>query len=491
MKKIIASLISIIIFCAFIPETQAKTLRALLNYTIFNVPDKEPFIETYLSVAGESVIFEKNDREQFQALIEVTFIFRQNNEIKEFDKYQLFSPEIIDTNLIDFDFIDQQRYFMPEGDYEMEIIISDLKAGKKPFSFIQPVSISFHKEDICFSGIQLVKSVSPMTETNILTKGGYDLVPMVFNFFPESINKFTYYVEIYNAEKALGQEEKFLVTCFIRSFETGIPIREYTSHKRMDAKPVVSLLNEYDITRLPSGNYTLVIEVRNKNNELLSTNELFFQRSNPNIEYNLDELAGIDVQITFASQYTSNNTLNEYLRCLSPIATELEKNFIYKQSPSAGLQTNQQFFYNFWSARDMQNPEKAWNDYHIQVQAVNMAYKTQIHKGYETDRGRVYLKYGPPNVISESYHEPSSYPYEIWHYYELSDNQRNKRFVFYTHDLVTNNFVLLHSDAIGEISNYRWQVFLNSRWYDPYNVDYRMAPRIYGSWADDYYRNPR
>ncbi|MFO7614523.1 MAG: GWxTD domain-containing protein [Bacteroidales bacterium] len=491
MKKIIPSLIILFVFCVSIPETHAKTLRALLNYTIFNVPDKGPFIETYLSVAGESVIFEKNEREQFQALIEVTFIFRQNNEIIEFDKYQLFSPEISDTTVIDFDFIDQQRYFMPEGDYEMEIIIADMKSGKKPFSVIQPVSLRFHYEDICFSGIQLVKSVSPMTETNILTKGGYDLVPMVFNFFPESLNKFTYYVEIYNVEKVLGQEEKFLVSSHIRSFETGIPIREFTSHKKMDAKPVVSLLNEYDITRLPSGNFTLVIEVRNKNNELLSTNELFFQRSNPKIEYNLDELAGIDVQTTFASLYTSNDTLKEYVRCLSPIATELEKNFIYKQSPSAGLQTNQQFFYNFWSARDLQNPEKAWNDYYIQVQAVNMAYKTQIQKGYETDRGRIYLKYGPPNVISESYHEPSSYPYEIWHYYELSDNQRNKRFVFYTHDLVTNNFVLLHSDAIGEISNHRWQVFLNSRWYDPYNVDLRNSPRIYGGRAEDYYRNPR
>ncbi|MBW6460293.1 MAG: GWxTD domain-containing protein [Bacteroidales bacterium] len=491
MKSIFTATILIAICCALPSSVQARTLKALFNYTIFNVPDKGPYIETYLSVAGESVVFEKNKSDQFQAMIEVTYIFRQNNEIKEFDKYQLYSPEITDTTQNFFDFIDQQRYFMPEGVYEMEIIIADLKAGKKPFSAIQPVSIRFEKDNVCFSGIQLVKSITPVTEANILTKGGYDLVPMVYNFFPESLHKFTYYTEIYNAEIVLGQGEKFLVTSNIRSFETGNPIREYASYKRMDAKPVVTLLNEYDISRLPSGNYTLVIEARNKNNEILSVNELFFQRSNPNIEFNLNDLTGIDIQATFACRFTNNDTLQEHLRCLVPIAIELEKNFIYKQSPAAELKTKQQFFYNFWLARDLQNPEKAWQDYYFQVQAVNIAYKTQIQKGYETDRGRVYLKYGPPNVISESYNEPSSYPYEIWHYYELSDNQRNKRFVFYTHDLVTNNFTLLHSDAIGEVSNYRWQVFLNSRWYDPYNVDVRQAPGIYGGRADDYYRNPR
>jgi hypothetical protein len=76
-------------------------------------------------------------------------------------------------------------------------------------------------------------------------------------------------------------------------------------------------------------------------------------------------------------------------------------------------------------------------------------------------------------------------------YYQLGENQRNKKFVFYAFDMVTNNFKLLHSDAIGEIQNYKWEIFLNNRWYDPYNVDAEQAPNLYGGHADDYYRNPR
>jgi GWxTD domain-containing protein len=490
MKKVLLT-IFVPALLILTPALQAKNIQAYLNYSTFMVPDKGPYIETYLSVAGESVVYIKNNNGQFQGSIEVTFIFRQNGEIKDFDKYQLFSPEIADSSNINFSFIDQQRYFIPQGDYEMEIIISDLNAGKKPFSAIQPVALKFDDNGICFSGIQLVKSFSISTQQNITTKGGYDLIPMIHNFFPETLNKLTYYSEIYNSDKTIGAAEKFLVVSQIKSFETGNSLKDFISYKKYDAKPVIPVLNEYDISRLPSGNYLISMEVRNKTNELIAKNELFFQRSNPNIQYELQDLAAVDVNSTFANRINSNDTLQEFINCLDPIATELERTFIGKQSKAADLKTKQQFFYSFWFSRDQLNPEKAWREYYDQVLIVNAAYKTQISKGYETDRGRVYLKYGAPNIISESYNEPSSYPYEIWHYYELGDNQRNKKFVFYTTDLLTNSFVLLHSDAIGEISNYKWQIFLNSRWYDPYNVDAEKPPSIYGSEVEDFYRNPR
>lgn len=490
MKKFIIPILACI-FCSVLIPLQAKNLQAYLNYTIFNVPGQKPYIETYLSVAGETVVYILNDKAQFQGSIEVTFIFRQKDEIKEFDKYQLFSPEIQDTTAIDFSFIDQQRYFIPEGEYEMEIIISDLNTETKPFSAIQPVSVQFDDSKICFSGIQLVKSFTPSLEQNILTKGRYDLIPMVYNFYPESVSNLTYYAEIYNSEKMLGTAEKFLVVSMIKSFETGNTLKDFVSYRKYDAHEVVPVLNEYDISRLPSGNYRLLIEVRNKQNEMIADKEIFFQRSNPNIQFQLEDLAAIDVNSTFASRIKSNDTLQEFIKCLDPIATDLEKTFIYKQSELADLKTKQQFFYNFWSSRDIVNPENAWIEYYNQVLIVNNVYKTPISKGYETDRGRVYLKYGPPNIISESYNEPSSYPYEIWHYYVLGESQRNKKFVFYTHDMITNNFKLLHSDAIGEISNFKWQIFLNNRWYDPYNIDAVAPPGTYGSQAEDYYRNPR
>ena len=489
MKKLITVFLLFLLIAPF--SGQAKNLRAFLNYSIFNHPTEGPYLETYLSVYGKSVNFVRNDNGMYQSVIEITLIFKEGEKITDFDKYELFSPEVSDTNQLAFDFLDQQRYFLPEGNYELVISILDKNGNKKPFSASQPIEIGFEQYNVCFSGIELVDSFTQATEQSILTKSGYDIIPMVHNFYPETRTKMGFYTEIYNSVKYFGQAEKFLVSCFVESFETGNIMKDFICHKRLDTRDVVPILNEFDISSLPSGNYKLAIEARDKSNKLVSRNEIFFQRSNPSIELELDDLAAIDVSKTFAYSINNKDTLNEFIRCLAPRATELEKNFIYKQLDNADIRTKQQFFYNFWKTRDEFNPARAWMDYYDLVRIVNAAYKTQIHKGYETDRGRVYLQYGPPNIISESYNEPSSYPFEIWHYYELGDRQRNKRFVFYTYDLITNNFKLLHSDAIGEVYNYRWQVFLNNRWFDPYNMDVDKSPDIYGGRADDYYRNPR
>ena len=105
----------------------------------------------------------------------------------------------------------------------------------------------------------------------------------------------------------------------------------------------------------------------------------------------------------------------------------------------------------------------------------------------------MFLKYGAPDRIVQSYSEPGAYPYEIWHYYTLG-SQRNKKFVFMTLDIVTNDFKLIHSDAVGELNNFRWTTEIYKRTYGTYydyGVDNAAAPDSYGDKAKDYYDNPR
>ncbi|GAB1402954.1 hypothetical protein MASR1M74_01320 [Lentimicrobium sp.] len=78
--------------------------------------------------------------------------------------------------------------------------------------------------------------------------------------------------------------------------------------------------------------------------------------------------------------------------------------------------------------------------------------------------GRVYLKYGSPNSITDMPFETGgmlgegSIPYQIWHYYELDNGrQRNKKFVFASSELLSKDYTLIHSDALGEIQNWGWQ----------------------------------
>lgn len=64
-----------------------------------------------------------------------------------------------------------------------------------------------------------------------------------------------------------------------------------------------------------------------------------------------------------------------------------------------------------------------------------------------------------------------------------------------TRDIATNDFQLIHSDAVGELNNFRWQTEIYFRTYGTYN-DYGTdgtadSDKSYGDHAGDYYNNPR
>jgi len=488
MKKIIFLIIIAFTFSIF--STQAKDLKAYLFYCTFLSPEEGPFIETYISVDGNSVLFEKNESGKFQGVLEITMLFKLNSEIKDFMKYDLLSPEIDDTTNINFHFIDQQRFLLPNGVYDFEILIADKNRETLPFIITRPVNIDFPYDKVSLSGIELIESFTKTESQNALTKSGYDLVPFVSNFFPDNINKLTFYSEVYNTDKVLGQDEKFLISYYIESYETERALPKYIRYKKETSNSVCILFNEFDISDLPSGNYSLAIEIRDRENNLLVSNSLFFQRSNPNIQINIHDISTINIKNTFVEKFTSMDTLVENIRSLSPISTQLEKSFARNLVKDPDLKIMKQYFWNFWVTRDNLDPEDAWLKYADEVKKVNASYATVTKEGYESDRGRVYLKYGPPNAISESYNEPNAYPYEIWHFYELN-SQRNRKFVFYTHELATNDFELVHSDAVGEINNYQWQFFIHDRGNNPANIDQQRMENHWGSKINDYFDNPR
>jgi GWxTD domain-containing protein len=469
---------------------KGKNLSAYLSYTSFYSPNDGPYLETNLSVVGSTVTYVKKSDGKFQGSIQVIMLFRKEQKIVHFNKYELRSPELEDTTNLDFQFIDQQRILLPNGSYDFEIQISDMAADAKPVIVNQPLELNYPEDKVTVSGIQLVESYKKAEQTGKLTKSGYDITPYVHTYYPGDMNRLIFYSEIYNTAKLLGADQKFLISYYLEDANLHKPVQEYIKHKKESCNEVIVLFSEFDIANLRSGNYSLAIEVRDQNNKLVGLNKLFFQRSNPKIQINPEDIAAISVEGMFTSRINDMDTLRDYIKCLEPISSEMEANFARSYLASASKDKLQKYLYNFWYERNEANPYEEWIKYLNEVNKVNLAYSTQIHKGYETDRGRVYLRYGPPNSISESYNEPGTYPYEIWHYYQLN-SQRNRKFVFYTHDIVTNDFVLIHSDAIGELSNYRWQQVIYGRVDPGFNIDEGVKEDPWGGRSKEYFDLPR
>jgi len=82
----------------------------------------------------------------------------------------------------------------------------------------------------------------------------------------------------------------------------------------------------------------------------------------------------------------------------------------------------------FWAARDPDTStteNEALQQYLERVQYVLKEY-SQFGPGWRSDRGRIYIKYGPPEQVDTAMDSRAQGEYEIWRYYS-----RNLNFVFY------------------------------------------------------------
>lgn len=457
-----------LIFFVFYSLSSQGALKAYLSYSTFMSPQSESYFETYLTVIGQSIIYKKNSNGKFQGIVEVHLLFKQNDSIKSFQKYNLHSQEVDDTIKSRLNFIDVQRFALPNGTYDFELQISDKNNNTAPFKWKETVTIDYSSKKIIVSDIELLESYSKSTKESMLTKNGYDLVPYVSEFYPENFNRLAFYCEIYNTKTSLVKDEKFVISYFIQSAEGKNTMSDFAGFSTQKANSVNILLSSFQINSLPSGNYYLVVEVKDKNNSLLASKKRFFQRKNPVAKIKVEDLSSLNVTNSFAGQITNKDTLLDYIKSLRPIATTSEKSFIDDNALTSEITLLQQFFYNFWDTRSSKQPEQEWLRYKADVVKVNATFSSHPLKGYDTDRGRVYLQYGPPDNRSVNEYGGSNLTnigneqgavvlntpgsYEVWQYFKLQ-NQTNRRFVFVNSDFASNNYKLIHSDARGEFYN--------------------------------------
>lgn len=488
-KTFIGTLVFILLQCGML----SAKMSAYFSFCTFNQPKGGPFIETYLTVMGNTVTFAPGFSGKSQSKIEVQWVLKQEDKIVFFDKYNLLSPELENEKADKPNFLDQQRIPAANGAYTLELTISDKNTPDSKFTASQKVEVKFPVESVSISDLQLLESFSKSQGNEKMAKSGYVLVPYISDFYPESMEQIKFYCEIYNTKVMLG-DDYYLARYAIVNDNNKQVLNNLVVSKKMKTEDVGVLMAELPLTQVPSGNYTLNVEVRNKNNEMLAHKSVFFQRS-----YKLaikeveptDDFSLFDINNTFVSNYTNKDTLKDYIACLYPISGKSDRQVADNQIALASVKSMQQYFYYFWTRQDKANPEKKWLEYKAEVDKVNSAYGTRNTKGYDTERGRVYLHYGEPNTIESSENDPNTYPYEIWHYYSIG-TQTNRKFVFYARDRSSNNYELLHSDVSGEPSAFDWQLKLHEK-STQYGVDLDAdkAPKSYGDKSEDIFNNPK
>lgn len=465
----------------------AKAIDAQFRYCVFQQPDKGPYIETYLSVNSRSIAFTAIGPNQLQGAIELTIDFSRNDTIVLFDKYTLKSP-VIDTNgRTDFAFLDMQRFGLPAGTYTMHLRITDKNDSSNTANAIEKIVFGEVPTKPSLSDVMLVSKISPATASSSLSKNGLALLPRASTFFGDGEDTLQYYFEIYGSQQ-LAADSIFIVRTWLETAE-GAAVANASKFYKRAPRSVVAIADAMLLDEVPSGNYSLKIEVRSRFNELLAQQLIHLQRMNSSIAFDEQKILATLLGGTFVDKF-NREQLKEFIKATRPIAQRNEREYadnLMKQK-EVDEELLKRYLFSFWEARDKANPVVPFEKYQEEVNKANQLFSSKINKGHETERGRVYLQYGAPNSRTVIDNEPSAYPYEIWWYYEFK-GQRNIRFVFYNPDMVTNDYQLLHSEALGETFDPQWRLILFSRTTSFQNLDDTRNRDHFGTRLEDNFRN--
>ncbi len=436
--------------------SQTLSTNTSVRSCMFMHPQQGAYIETYLVVGGNLIKYIPVTGNQFQGAIEVQVMAVSGNDVLNFDKYLLNTPAISDTSDLNFSIIDQRRLSVPNKAMSVEVKITDINNPENIYQSTEAM-IPFTTEAVQISDVQLIDSYITATAENNFTKNGMEMKPYPLTYYPTTQNKLICYGEVYNTEKFIGAP--FLMTYTLRNSSTNEINQHFYQYSKFNAAPVVSFLREFDISNLPTGNYNIVVEVRSIKNELIVQKQVFIQRTNRSGVNAWENISMTNTQGTFVDEYSAEQ-LSYFLDVLRPRATSTEIALIESLIPVQDVELKKRFLYNFWLHRNSSAPYDEWLKYLELVQTANKSFGTPSRDGYKTDRGRVFLEYGPPYDVVTSVNEPGAYPYEIWFYATLPDKQSNIGFAFYEPSLVSNDYVLLHSNARGELHDPRWKIVL-------------------------------
>ncbi|MEO6037857.1 MAG: GWxTD domain-containing protein, partial [Saprospiraceae bacterium] len=455
MKNMLRSCIGALLLTAL--PGLAHALDVGLSFAVYATPD-DPYVEINLEVAAGTVNYLHVDSTRLQAGVEVMMLIKKGELVTAFQKYLLSSPVVRFPQAL----LDVKRFQVPPGDYTLEVQVQDLNDSLNTKTLVHPLHVAI-PASIYLSDLQLLGGFKPDNSDNVFTKNGYFLEPLPFAFYDRKAIKLAFYAEVYHADQTI-RDSSYLVRYFIEQ-ERGNGIKTLISSgsQRKKPGPIDAILVQMDISRVESGNYSLTVELRNAANQLLVARTLPFQRSNP-----LYQIAEKDITNELVGQQfvqrLDEKTLRYALQAVGVLATGDDSQTLKNILAGEDLQQMRFYLFRHFARKDPNNPEDAYNKYMQVAVAADKKFKSGFRYGFETDRGRTYMRFGAPEDMIHVEDDPAAPPYEIWVYSSFPmTNQSNVKFLFYNPSLAGEDFILLHSNARGEINNPRWERVLYAK----------------------------
>ncbi|HLX11840.1 MAG TPA: GWxTD domain-containing protein, partial [Bacteroidota bacterium] len=248
------------------------------------------------------------------------------------------------------------------------------------------------------------------------------------------------------------------------AMQTGVSIRTTITDGRMkemySADKNKQRLNnssvevgKVNITAYSSGSYTLQVKLTDSaGTEYASASKKFYIYKPGSIDSS--SYVGGSSQDYATSEYAilTEKELDQEYQYARYIVLEPDR---VQYEHLKDVNAKRKFLFEFWqkqTARTGMGATEYKQIYIKRVEYANEHFTKAFRQGWKTDRGRVYIMYGPYDDIEQFPSSSESNPYEIWHYNAI---QGGVIFVFVDQNNI-GQYTLVNSTHRDEIRNDNW-----------------------------------
>lgn len=470
---------TLLLFCT----VRSIAIDAVVSHTVFYKEQAGRLvasIDAYWQVNPNTLHYVTTPEKKLAGSIRTDIVFLQNGEKIKEDHYIMQTvPRSNLSELAQHPVIELKRYELPTGMIKMRLLLTDMTDSSNRFLYIDSFMTTPADSKAFYSEVQLLDTIYTTSVQTPFTKNGKQQIPVCTNFIDDGVNTLRYYVELYNGN-TINKDDLPLIqrVAISKNEHEGF----YSDLEHRDTfnttQPFSYTSGSFPIASLPSGNYYVRVSLENSHHEYISSRTYFFQRMNKHpyvdtaklkmsaaADTGIENVTVLNLKKTFIAKYSSDQ-IRAILKMLLPFSDRQGVQTINGFLKKPDEMYMRYYIYNYFAAINKDDPGKAWKEFSQKITEVNKLYNTHSTPGYETDRGRMYLRYGAPTEVITVENEQGTLPYEIWQYNVLTQlNHKdipNAIFLFYKQDNMISDYRLLHSTVAGELQNNQWRTVLYS-----------------------------
>ena len=330
-----------------------------------------------------------------------------------------------------------------EGDYVMKLVGSDRYDTRGIDSVMLRVHVRMiDTQKIVLSDIELASLIRPGKKESPFYKNTLEVIPNVLGIFMDD-QKFYFYAEAYNLLAGSDRSDYLVKTAIYDAVGKEITSRE-KPRKRVGESSVI--VDNIPISSLKTGTYTLVMALLDSSKKIMTSSgkKFFVYNQTLGVDSTLASSGGSVSVSAYSSM--SEGEMDVEFKWMRYEVTDNERTQYERLTSVDG---KRKFLTEFWRRR----PPGSKEEFLKRVGHVNVAFQIMGREGYRTDRGRVYLMYGPPDDYDRHPSDPDARPYEIWTYNSI---QGGVLFVFVQRQS-GGDYELVHSTHRNELHDENWQ----------------------------------